>query len=142
MKQQATIVRHNGRLMAEVVRSEACRSCGACNFGKQERVYIDTGALRCTEGDTVTVEIDEGSVSRASLAAYGIPAAALFAGLFIGAVISDTDYIQALCALAGLAAGLAVLSRLDKKLKRTGRFTPKVSLVSEEPRPEDIDTNA
>ena len=132
MKQEATVVRHNGRLMAEVVRSEACQACRACNFGQQERVYIDVGALKCAEGEKVTVDIDEGSVSRASVVAYGLPVAALFAGLMLGVLISETDYIQALCALAGLAAGLDAVRVLDKKLKKTGRFTPRVTLIKED----------
>ena len=125
------MVRHNGRLMAEVVRSEACQACRACNFGQQERVYIDIGDLQCAEGDRVTVDIDEGSVSRASVVAYGLPVAALFAGLMLGALISGRDYVQALCALAGLAAGLAAVRILDKKLKKTGRYTPRVSVIKE-----------
>ena len=132
MRQQAIIVKHKGRLMAEVVRSEACQQCRACNFGQQERVYIDIGALKCAEGDSVTVDIDEGSVSRASVLVYGIPIAALFAGRVIGALVSKTDYVQALCALAGLAVGLAAIKILDKKLKRTGKYTPRVSLSREE----------
>lgn len=131
MRQEATVVRHNGRLMAEVVRSEACQACRACNFGQQERVYIDVGALKCAEGDRVTVDIDEGSVSRASVVAYGLPVAALFAGLIMGALISDTDYVQALCALAGLAVGLAAVRILDRKLRKTGRYTPRVSVIKE-----------
>ena len=128
MRQQAEIVRHNGKLMAEVIRSEACTSCRACNFGKQERVYIDVRGIACKEGDIVNVDIDEGSVSRASLAAYGIPAAALLMGLFTGAIVSNTDYIQALCALAGLAAGLAALRLIDKRIGKNGRCTPRITL--------------
>ena len=131
MRQEATVVRHNGRLMAKVVRSEACQACRACNFGQQERVYIDIGDLQCAEGDKVTVDIDEGSVSRASVVAYGLPVAAMFAGLLLGTLISDTDYVQALCALAGLAVGLAAVKVIDKKLKKTGRYTPKVSVIRE-----------
>ena len=123
---------HEGRLMAEVVRSEACQSCRACNFGQQERVYIDVGTLKCTEGDIVNVDIDEGSVSRASVVAYGIPVAALFIGLLVGALITETDYIQALCALAGLSGGLITVRYLDRILKKTGRYTPRVSLSREE----------
>ena len=114
-----------------MVRSEACQACRACNFGQQERVYIDIGDLQCAEGDRVTVDIDEGSVSRASVVAYGLPVAALFAGLMLGTLISGRDYVQALCALAGLAAGLAAVRILDKKLKKTGRYTPRVSVIKE-----------
>lgn len=128
MRQEAKIVLHDGRLMAEVVRTEACQQCRACNFGQQERVYIDTGALECREGDSVYIDIDDGSVSRASVFAYGVPVAALLAGLAVGAVITDTDYLQAACAFAGLVLGLCAVKLIEKRAKRTGKYSPKVKL--------------
>ena len=130
MKQQAKIVTHKGRLMAEVVRTEACQSCRACNFGQQERVYIDVSGVSCREGDTVDIEIHDSAVTKASAMAYGLPVAALFAGLLIGAAVSDTDYIQALCAAGGLAAGLALVKLIDRRIKRSGRYMPRVTVTS------------
>ena len=126
------MVKRDGRLMAEVVRSEACQACRACNFGQQERVYIDIGSLKCCEGDIVTVEIDEGRVSIASVMAYGVPVIALFGGLFIGAFVSESDIVRALCAVAGLVVGLVAVRIMDKKLKAKGSFTPRVSLMCDE----------
>ena len=40
MKREAKVVRENGRLMAEVLREEACQSCRACRFGQVERVLV------------------------------------------------------------------------------------------------------
>ena len=128
MRQQATVVMHDGRLMADVVRSEACQACHACNFGQQDHVYIEVDGVDCKEGDIVNIDIDEGSVSRASVLAYGVPAAAFFAGLFAGAAVSDTDYIQAIFALAGLAAGLAAVKLADIRAKKSGRYRPRVSV--------------
>lgn len=131
MRQNATIVMHDGRLMAEVVRSEACQSCRACNFGQQERVYIDIGALNCAEGDRVYIDIEDGSVSLMSLVAYGIPAAMFFAGLLLGAAVTHRDYLQALCALIGLGAGLLAVKIIEKIMKRSGRYTPHVTVSRE-----------
>lgn len=131
MRQEATVVSHNGRLMAEIVRTEACQNCKGCNFGRHERVYIDVGNLKCAEGDRVFVDIDEGSVSRASVVAYGIPVAAFFGGLMLGALVTGKDYIQAICALGGLGAGLVAVRFLDKRMKRGGKYTPRVTLNKE-----------
>lgn len=128
MKQQAIIVRRGNKLMAEVVRSEACQQCRACNFGQQEHVYIDVGSVQCAEGDEVTIEIHDGSVSKASVMAYGLPVITLLTGLFIGSMFSDVDYIQALCALAGLGVGLAVVRIIDRRIKKTGKYEPRVTL--------------
>lgn len=123
---------HNGRLMAEVVRSEACQQCRACNFGQQERVYIEVGDIKCAEGDEVFIEIHDGSVSKASVMAYGLPVATLFAGLLIGSAFTDKDYIQALCAAAGLAIGLAVIKIIDKRIKKSGKYMPRVTFSENE----------
>jgi len=132
MKQQARIVMHDGKLMAEVVRSEACQQCRACNFGQQERVYIDIGSLKCAEGDEVTIEINDGSVSKASVMTYGLPVATLFVGLVIGSAVSGRDYIQALCALGGLAIGLALVKLIDRRIKKSGRYRPVVTFTDKQ----------
>ena len=128
MKQQAKIVMHEGRLMAEIVRSEACRSCRACNFGQQESVYIEVGDIDCREGDEVSVEIHDGAVTKASAMAYGIPVAALFAGLMTGAFSTDKDWLQAIFAVVGLCVGLCAVKLIDVKIRKTGRYTPRVTI--------------
>ena len=115
MKQIATVVRHNGRLMAEVTRQETCRACRGCDFGRRESVYLELGDLACREGDQVSVETEEGMVARGSLAAYGLPALTTLAGLFLGSVFLKKDALQALCALAGLGLGLAAVRWIDRK---------------------------
>lgn len=131
MRQNAKIVMHDGRLMAEVVRSEACQNCRACNFGQQERVYIDIGALNCAEGESVYIDIKDGSVSRMSLVAYGIPTALFFAGLMLGAAVTGKDYMLALCALIGLCAGLLAVKIIERYMRRSGRYTPRVTVSRE-----------
>lgn len=128
MKQTATVVMHNGRLMAEVVRSEACQSCRACRFGQEERVYVDLGSLKCSAGDEVELDLDDRSFSKASVMAYGIPVALFFALLFASRAVTSNEYIQALLALAGLALGLACVRIIDKYIKASGRYAPKVTI--------------
>ena len=56
MKREAKVVRENGRLMAEVLREEACQSCRACRFGQVERVLVELppgGEYR--EGETIKI---------------------------------------------------------------------------------------
>lgn len=131
MRQNATIVMHDGMLMAEVTRGEACQSCRACNFERHERVYIDVGALDCAEGENVYIDIEDGEVSRMSLAAYGLPAALFLACLLIGAVVTDSEYLQALCAFIGLCAGMLGLRVIEKHIRRGGRHVPRVTVSRE-----------
>ena len=44
MVRDAIVVQENGKLMAEVVRTEACQTCRACAFGKKERVLVPVDA--------------------------------------------------------------------------------------------------
>ena len=118
MKREATVVDVNGRLMAEVVRTEACLHCHACQFGQTERVLVELPEGDFREGDTVELALEEGRFARASLLAYALPVATLFIGLLIAVFAGLSEVWQALCALAGLGAGLAVIKILEPHLRR------------------------
>lgn len=128
MKQTATVVEHEGRLMAEIVRSEACQSCRACRFGQEERVYVDVGSLECKAGDQVVLEMDDRSFSKASVMAYGVPVALFIAMLFASRTLTSNEYFQTLLALVGLGLGLICVRIIDKYIKESGRYAPRVTI--------------
>ena len=130
MKQTANVVLHNGKLAAEVVRSEACQSCHACQFGQQERVYVDVD-IPCKEGDTVIIELDNGKFSKASLIAYGIPVLMCFVALFAASLFTENELIQAAFALFGLVIGLTAVRIFEKKARRSGSYRPKITLADD-----------
>ena len=108
MKREAKVVRENGRLMAEVLREEACQSCRACRFGQVERVLVELQqGSEYREGETIELEVPDGTVSRGALLAYALPLAAMLAGLFLGARWGAAS--QAIYVLLGLA-GLPIFS--------------------------------
>ena len=53
MKQTAKVVNENGRLMAEVLRPEACEACKACKYGRQARHLVKLPPGDYREGDMV-----------------------------------------------------------------------------------------
>ena len=117
MKREAKVVRESGRLMAEVLREEACQSCRACRFGQVERVLVELpqeGEYR--EGETIELEVPDGTVSRGALLAYALPLAAMLAGLVLGARWG-AEGVQALGALVGLALGLLVVRLFSRRMK-------------------------
>ena len=124
MKQTAVVVRHEGKLMAEVTRGEACGTCRACAFGRRETVYVDLPKGKYEEGQTVELELSDASFSRASLIAYGIPVAAFFAGLFGARAFTDVDYIQAAAAIGALVLALGGIKIYDRHLKASGKYAP------------------
>ena len=125
MKQMATVVRHEGKLMAEVRRAGACGNCRSCELGRRESVFVELPNGRYEEGQMVELELSDASFSRASLIAYGIPIAAFFAGLFVARAYTDVDYIQAIAAVGALAVALLGIKIYDRHLKASGKYAPK-----------------
>jgi positive regulator of sigma E activity len=118
LKREATVVERDGKLMAEVVRAEACQHCRACRFGQTESVLVDLPDGDYRPGDSVELTLADGRVSIASMIAYGIPVALLFAGLLLAGALGLSEGWQAACALAGLLAGLFTIKALGPKLRR------------------------
>ena len=118
MDKTAVVVRVDGKLMAELTRSEACAKCGACQHGRQE-----DGDYR--EGDEVVISLPDDNAFRASALAYGIPIVCLLLGLALGMVLGLPDLAQAALGLSALAASFFVLKALEPRLKRSGRYEPK-----------------
>jgi positive regulator of sigma E activity len=125
VKQSAVVVMRNGKLMAEVARSEACQQCRACRFGRREKVYVELTRGAYREGEVIELELDGASLSKASLIAYGIPIAAFFAGLFIARAFTDVDYIQAIAAIGAMGIALLVIKGMEGRIRASGKFAPK-----------------
>ena len=122
MKREATVVKVKGVLMAEITRSEACGECHACEFGRTEKMYYNLPDGNYKEGDRVTLEVSDRTLSRATLVAYGIPLAALIVGLILGFALFEAEWAQALTAVVCLAAGCAYLALSEKKRRRSGVY--------------------
>ena len=125
MKQQATVVLRDGRLMAEIIRPEACAECRACRYGQQARMLVPLEDQDLRPGDTVELELSEERFSGASLPAYAFPLALFLAGLFAASRLTDSEPLMALAALVALGVGLLVMRLLEPRLRRSGAFAPK-----------------
>lgn len=125
MDKTAVVVRVDGKLMAELTRSEACARCGACQHGRQEslRYPLPDGDYR--EGDEVVIRLPDANAFGASALAYGIPIACLLLGLALGMVLGLPDLAQAALGLSALAVSFFALKALEPRLKRSGRYEPK-----------------
>ena len=118
MKREATVVERDGRLMAEVVRTEACQQCRACQFGQTASVLVELPEGDYRPGDTVELTLEDSRFARASLLAYGVPVALLFAGLLLAVFLGLSEVWQAVCALSGLALGLLLIKMLEPRPRR------------------------
>lgn len=111
--------------MGEVIRSEACARCGACQHGQEEKRYYPLPEGDWKEGDIATITLPDGTAFAASLLAYGIPLAGLLAGIILAAALGAEDLWQLAGALIGLAAGYLALKLIEPRLKRSGKFVPR-----------------
>jgi len=115
MKQKATVVERDGRLVGRVERPEACMKCRACDYGLNAETIVELPKGKWREGDEIELELGRGRLSKASLWAYGVPLAGLLIGLVIGSAIKIAEIWQAALALAGALAGFGVLKILEPK---------------------------
>lgn len=122
MKREATVVNVNGKLMAEIVRTEACGQCHACDFGRKQKLHYPLPAGQYSEGDVVTLEVSDRALTRATLLAYGLPFLCLLAGLFAGGLLFRAEWAQALTAVVFLAGGCAYIALTEKKRRKNGKY--------------------
>ena len=121
----ARVVKVDGKWMGEIIRSEACAKCGACQHGQQEKRYYPLPEGDWREGDQVSITLPDQAAFAASALAYGIPLAGLLIGLIVVSALGLADAWQALGALIGLGAGYLALKTLEPRIRRSGRFAPK-----------------
>lgn len=136
MKQQATATKINGKWKAKVVRSEACSSCRACQFGQKEELFIDLPGEDYQEGQTVELETDSGEFTKAAFWAYGLPLVGLFLGLFAGGALApylplEQEVSQAGGAILGVALSCVAVRFLDARIRKSHRYQPRCSAVQE-----------
>lgn len=132
MKREATVVLHNGKLCALIVRSEACGDCHACDFGKKEEMYYPLPQGNYKEGDKVTIEISDRALGRATLIAYGLPLLCMLIGLALGAALFNAEWAQALSALVSLAAGWLIIRATEKKRGRNKLYACRTEKMKSE----------
>jgi len=130
MKKTARVVNENGVLMAEVLREEACAHCHGCDLGRKERLLYPLNGENFHEGDEITLELSDRTLSKTSLLAYGLPLACLIAGLLLGNVLFSQEWAQALSAILMLGVGLAVLAATEKKRKADRQYVCRMEKIN------------
>ena len=99
----------------EVKESSACAKCGICHFSKTGTLILDAkNEIGASVGDTVEVEVPEGSVVFSSLLIFIFPIIAFFIGYLIKGIVPG-----AVC----LAVYLIFLYFYDKKAKTIPKIT-------------------
>lgn len=132
MKRTATVVSVKGTLMAEIVRSEACGDCRACDFGRKEKMHYTLPDGNYKVGDEVDLEIADSSLPRATLIAYGIPLIGVILGLTVGSLFTGAEWARSIAGVIGLFAGLAALKLSEKKRIAKQKYACHITNAKEE----------
>ncbi|NLD52444.1 MAG: SoxR reducing system RseC family protein [Clostridiales bacterium] len=110
-------------------RLAACHGCNACGREKKSTTVFVYG--KASVGDTVSVEMPDAQVLRASLLTYLLPLAGLLGGLMAGsAVASGKDGVVVLSGLVGLAISVLLLKEVDRRLAKRTAWQPRIVEVN------------
>lgn len=123
--------------LVESDRRSACGGCAAsegCGTGVIARAFGNrTVTLRVLNridagvGDRVVIGLEETGLVRGAFAVYAVPLLTLFAGALCGHWLAGGSDVAAIGGgLAGLAAGLAWLTRFSRRTRVDAAFQPVV----------------
>ena len=125
LKETAKVVStSHGRAKVAITRSEACGSCPAKSMCSTASGNINVLEVRnpveARAGQTVIIELQPGTLVKATAMVYLLPTVAMVAGATAGWLQAGTDLGSMLGALAGLIAASCFLfwhGRRDKPVK-------------------------
>ena len=109
-------------------RPQDCGHCHACEGGQKATVIRLDGEGRV--GDYASVRLPGSTVFKASMLAYVLPIAGLFAGMLIGRLAApDQALASALCGVIGLAVCLLAVFLTEKARMRSEKWKPVLTQV-------------
>ena len=106
---------------------EHCTAHGICNWtGTSTRKVLAVNKVGAGTGDTVELEMTEGTGAKTNLLVFGIPVLLMFAGVLIGGLVLRRDMWSGILAGVGLALGFGIVKVIDIAVNRSGRSLPVV----------------
>jgi sigma-E factor negative regulatory protein RseC len=104
---------------------EHCTAHGICNWtGTSTRKVLAVNKVGAGTGDTVELEMTEGTGAKTNLLVFGIPVLLMFAGVLIGGLVLRRDMWSGILAGVGLALGFGIVKVIDIAVNRSGRSLP------------------
>jgi sigma-E factor negative regulatory protein RseC len=124
----ATVVQTHGDTATVMInKSSACSECGKaqagiCGKGGAGMLIRVRNTAGAKQGDTVVVSLDRKTHYKAYLFAFVIPVIALFAGTYVGSILSgrfDTEYLDVIFGLFSLGLSVVYSLRIIHTLDRS-----------------------
>lgn len=121
----------NGYAKVAVDKKSECDKCGMCLFPKGASVTeLDAkNEIGASVGDTVVIERQEDGKLLGALLVFFVPLLLIGASALIGYLILNNELSVLIISLCLIVAWFAVLSLIDKKLKKTMGFTTVITQI-------------
>ena len=126
----------NERTLVVTDRQSMCGECGARNYchmlgSGKEMVAEALNPIGAKPGDTVKIEIPSGTVTKASLVVYMIPAIGLVGGAAVGYYTGksyslDSNLSTFIGCLVGLGISMIVVRLLSNVLSKRPSYQPEI----------------
>lgn len=137
MREQGRVITvHDGSVDVQMHVSTACGGCSVCsrNSGCETVMQDVRDTLGATVGDVVEVVIPDIIRSRAAIAVFIVPVAALLVGHLAGFLLGrslghNPDLCGLITALASANVALVGVRLAERRLKGNARFSPRVDAI-------------
>ncbi|NLJ40334.1 MAG: SoxR reducing system RseC family protein [Clostridiales bacterium] len=141
MKEFGQVTDIDNRVATVKIRRNAnCGSCTACGMGKDqnEKTFTINNDLGATPGDWVELDLDSGSLLKASAIVYLVPLLSLILGVVAGYILARHYFANAelFGALGGIlltALSFTIIRALDPVFSKNGEFSPKMITIVSQP---------
>jgi positive regulator of sigma E activity len=128
MRETGRVVSARGaRAEVEMEARGECEHCGAhgiCNWtGTNVRKILAVNKAGAKPGDSVALEITEGTGLKSNLLVFGIPALGMLAGVLVGGLLIN-DLWSGILGGIGLVVGVGIVKLIDISVGRSGKSLP------------------
>jgi len=129
------------RIFVKIRRAEACHSCSARTAcftlgGQSKEMVLELdNTINARPGDEVTLSMPEGSIIKASMVLYLIPAVGLLVGAILGNRLAgiwgmSPDAVSIAGSLVGLTVGFLISKGLSVKMSKESNYAPKLYSIT------------
>jgi len=128
MREKALVIANKGtQARVKIIRSDACKKCGACSPDKDIKVWAKN-PLNAQVGQSVEIEINPATFLSAAMITYGLPLVAFVIGVILAYAvgmffpISISEPIALMVGLLTMGISVLIIYFINKKAEESQRY--------------------
>lgn len=132
MRETGLVVKtENGRAVVKVDKKDECSKCGMCLFPKNANSieFSANNSVGAKEGDAVIIETKENGKLLGAILAFFVPLLLIVAAAVFSLVVIKREIYTLIIGVAAVVIWYAILPLIDKRLKKSDKFSPDVISV-------------